>query len=209
VEGKPGQKGKTVALDVNVSNARIEDMMKLAVRSKQAGMTGAVSFQAKLVIPPGERDIMEKLRLDARFGLASAKFTSFDMQQKVAKLSDRARGDTDDQPSPGSVASNFRGHFVSRDGVIRFSNLTFSVPGARIDLKGSYGLRSEELDFDGTATMDAKISQMTTGVKSFLLKAIDPLFQRGKAGAVIPIQINGTRDKPKFGLDVGRALRRK
>jgi hypothetical protein len=57
--------------------------------------------------------------------------------------------------------------------------------------------------------MDATISEAAGGgIKSFLLKAIDPLFRKGKAGAVLPIKVRGTKDDPKFGLDVGRVLSR-
>ena len=65
-------------------------------------------------------------------------------------------------------------------------------------------MRSGEIDFHGTARMDAKVSQMTTGFKSFLLKAADPFFRKQGAGAVIPIKITGTRDKPLFGLELRR-----
>jgi len=41
---------------------------------------------------------------------------------------------------------------------------------------------------------------MTTGWKSFLLKALDPFFKKHNAGAVIPIRVGGTRDNPSFGL---------
>jgi hypothetical protein len=51
--------------------------------------------------------------------------------------------------------------------------------------------------------MQAKLSQTTTGVKSFFLKAVDPFFQGQKAGAVLPIKITGSKDNPSFGLDLG------
>jgi hypothetical protein len=38
---------------------------------------------------------------------------------------------------------------------------------------------------------------------------VDPLFKRKGAGAVIPIHVKGTREKPQFGLDWKRALLRK
>jgi hypothetical protein len=58
----------------------------------------------------------------------------------------------------------------------------------------------------GTLKLDAKLSQTTTGIKSFLLKAIDPLFKKKDAGAVIPIKVTGTRSQPSFGLDVARVV---
>jgi hypothetical protein len=45
-------------------------------------------------------------------------------------------------------------------------------------------------------------------VKSFFLKALDPLFKGKKAGTVLPIKITGTRESPSFGLQVGAALTR-
>jgi hypothetical protein len=49
--------------------------------------------------------------------------------------------------------------------------------------------------------MDAKLSQTTTGVKSFFLKAVDPFFKGKNGGTDIPIKITGTKDHPAFGLD--------
>jgi hypothetical protein len=94
-----------------------------------------------------------------------------------------------------------------KGGVIHFSSLSFAVPGARLNLAGAYAIRSEALDFRGTVRMNAKLSELTTGYKSILLKAVDPLV-RQKDVTVIPITVSGTADKPKFGLDVKRALTR-
>ncbi len=57
-----GRKGKTVVLDVRVDDGRIEDLMKFAVPSKPP-LTGTIRFTAKLELPPGDQDVMEKLRL--------------------------------------------------------------------------------------------------------------------------------------------------
>ena len=50
--------------------------------------------------------------------------------------------------------------------------------------------------------MDAKLSQLVTGKKSFLLKAIDPFFSKNGAGTEIPITISGTRDNPTLEFSV-------
>jgi hypothetical protein len=202
VAGKPGVKGKTVSLNGTVSNGRVEDILRLAVKSDKPLMTGAISFQSKIVIPPGDREVIDKLFLDGTFAINAAKFTSLDLQRKVRTLSQRSRGDTDGD-SAERVVSNMKGRFTLKDGVARFANLTFDVPGASIQLAGSYGLQSEALDFRGTARLQAKLSEMTTGFKSILLKALDPLFKKKGSGAVIPIKIGGTRQDPSFGLDIG------
>ena len=102
------------------------------------------------------------------------------------------------------------GMFRLRRSALALSNLAFAIPGAVVQLNGAYGLKSEQIDFDGTLQMDATISQAAGGgVKGFVLKAIDPLFRKKGAGAIVPISIRGTKDDPKFGLDVGRVFKRK
>ena len=44
--------------------------------------------------------------------------------------------------------------------------------------------------------MDATISEAAGGgVKGFLLKAVDPIFRKKGAGAIVPIKIRGTKDE--------------
>jgi hypothetical protein len=76
------------------------------------------------------------------------------------------------------------------------------VPGATVQLQGSYKLQGEELDFIGDLRLKAKLSQTVTGKKSFFLKAIDPFFAKKGAGAVVPISITGTRESPTVGVTV-------
>jgi hypothetical protein len=80
--------------------------------------------------------------------------------------------------------------------------LSFSVPGAVIKLNGTYKLRGEDLDFTGELRMEAKLSQLVSGKKSFFLKAIDPFFSKGGAGTLIPITITGTRDNPTLEFSI-------
>ena len=98
--------------------------------------------------------------------------------------------------------SDLRGHFKLDQGIITFTDLSFSVPGAAILLHGTYNLRGEDLDFDGQLRMKARISQTVTGAKSFFLKAVDPFFAKNGAGSVIPISITGKRDTPTVGVTV-------
>jgi len=86
-------------------------------------------------------------------------------------------------------------------GVIHFSSLSFGVAGADIELAGTYNLDSGEMNFLGKLKMKAKLSQTTTGIKSFFLKAVDPFFKGKDAGTVVPIKITGTKDQPAFALD--------
>jgi hypothetical protein len=87
------------------------------------------------------------------------------VQDKVDAFSTKARGVKDDTPAP--VVSNFRGTFKMRDGVIHFSKMTFAMPGAHVSVSGRFVMESEALDSRGIVRLEAKLSQLTTGVKSF------------------------------------------
>ena len=207
VEGKKGQKGKTITLDAMTKGARIEDMLRLVVKADKPLMKGSLGFQAKFIIPPGDRDVMHKLELKGGFGISGAHFTTPAIQEKVNTLSKKGRGKPEEESSESAV-SNLRGRFEINNAAVHFSKLSFDVPGAAVQVSGKYGLADEALDFDGTLALQAKLSQTTTGFKSTLLKLFDPLFSRKGSGAVVPFEITGTRANPSFKLDVKRALAR-
>ncbi len=49
----------------------------------------------------------------------------------------------------------------------------------------------------------AEISKTTHGIKSLMLKVLDPFFKNKPDGYLAPVKITGTYDHPKFGLDLG------
>jgi hypothetical protein len=198
VKAKSG-KGREIVLDVTSDHARLEDLLQLAVKSSTPVMTGAIRLTTKFDLPPGPGDIADRLRLDGRFGIGGAQFSSPEIRSKLESLSRRGQGKPSDEDA-GSAVSELKGDYVLRDGQITFRKLTFGVTGATVELAGTYGLKDEHLDFHGKLRLQARLSQITTGVKSFLLKPFDPFFRK-QGQTVLPIKITGTRDKPSFGLD--------
>lgn len=206
VDAPPGVRGRIVKLDIAMDRARIEDVMHMAVKVAPP-MHGGLRLTTKFVLPPGETDVADRLRLDGTFAIARARFSNYDVQGKINELSRRSRGRTEDQPRD-KVVSDFQGRFQLGDGRLGLPALTFSVPGAQVQLAGGYAMKPETLDFQGRLLMDAKVSQTQTGVKSLLLKVVDPLFSRRGGGSAIPIHIRGKRSDPDFGIDMGRVFRR-
>jgi len=215
-----GVKGRKVLLDIDMPDARLEDIMRLAVPTSGPPMTGALTLKTAFEIPPGDVDVVDKLRLDGRFAIENGRFTNREVQGKINELSKRASGrkrPPDGRPSEkdGSaekggpprdtltpVTSDFAGRFRLRNGNLELPSLVFDVPGAVVDVNGHYALRRESLAFGGQLVMDAKVSEAMTGWKSVLLKVVDPLFRKdGKT--VVPIKIQGTRHNPKFGINFG------
>jgi hypothetical protein len=169
-------------------------------------MTGALRLKTKFELPPGDQDVVEKLRLDGNFAIAGGRFTDPDVQRKINEMSVRATGKTGDADVAPKVASDFSGRFALGNGVLTLQQLTFNIPGAVVELKGQYVLQRETMAFLGNLFMDAKVSEATTGWKSVLLKMVDPMFRKN-GQTVIPLKIGGTRSAPSFGMDVRRLFK--
>ncbi|MPY91138.1 MAG: hypothetical protein GEU99_24895 [Luteitalea sp.] len=207
IAGQRGVRGRTIALDVTMNQAALHDVLQFAIKASDMPMEGLLDLKTRFVLPPGEVDVIERLELDGDFVIARAKFLSVNVQKAIAELSRRGRGEIEGE-SGESIVSDLRGHLTLRDGDARFSKLTFSVPGAEVRLAGVYAIPREWLDFRGELRLDATVSQTQQGWKRNVLRAVDPLFRRDGAGAVVPIRISGPRAKPKFGVEMKRLLQR-
>jgi hypothetical protein len=197
-------RGRTIELDTTSDNARVEDLLRLAVKTKDPLLKGSVQLKGHIHIPEEDADLSQRLEVTSQFHMTKGQFTNPSTQEKVDSLSRRGQGHPKDSEI-SHVDSELKGAFHLQKGIIHFMDLHFAAPGARVNLRGTYAL-SGELDFHGHLLLDAKLSETTTGVKSLLLKAIDPFFS-GKnvgAGTNLPIKIVGTKDHPEFGLDRGR-----
>jgi hypothetical protein len=200
--------GKIIRLDVRAKPARLEDLLKLAVKSRESPMVGQVTIATKFDLHPGTEDITKRLKLDGNFQIGSARFTDTQTERKITNLSLRGQGKRGGEDIQ-DVLLDMQGHFVLARGVATFSNLSFNVPGASVRLHGTFDLVSQALDFEGVLLLQAKASQMTTGIKSLLLKPVDPFFEGKGAGMVLPIRIKGTKDQPSFGVEIGKVIGRK
>jgi uncharacterized protein involved in outer membrane biogenesis len=193
----PGPKNVDVTLAVRVDKGRIEDLLKLAIDAPQPVLTGQISMTATVLLPPGPTKARERARVMGSFGVGGGRFTGKDLQAQLVELSRRGQGkDKDEMVS--RIATNVTGQFSVAGGVASFSQISFVVPGAAIALKGEYTMGSELVNFTGTARLDASLSQAVGGFKSIFIKPFNPLFRKNGAGAVLPIEITGTRDQPKF-----------
>lgn len=198
---KQGAPGKTLELDVDIPQAPLEDLLHFGVKGKTP-LQGQAKVKTHVTIPPGEQQLPLRTKLKGNFAVHSATFPDWNIQKQVEELSDRASGKPEKTPN-GDVVSNLHGNFAMANGVLKLQGLKFRVPSAQLALNGDYGVLDESLNFRGTLTMDAKVSEATTGFKSFLAKIVNPIFSRKHAGAVIPIRISGNRKDPKFGLALG------
>jgi hypothetical protein len=196
-------KGHYITLDVLIDHSRIEDLLKMGVRTDPPIMNGIIRSKTKLELIPGDPDIVERLKLAGNFRVSAAHFTKEKIQSKLDALSLRSQGKpklaTDNIPD--NVQSDLGGVFRLAHGVLAFSKLQFKVPGTTVNLTGEYSLDGNKFDFHGKALLDAKLSHMVTGWKSIMLKPVDPFFTRNGV-TEIPVKITGTESEPHFGLDL-------
>lgn len=205
IVGVQGVRGRRITLDTEARSGRLEDFIKLTTRVQTSPMTGLVNLRAKLDIPPGDAEVIERMDLEGTFDVLSAKFNSQALQNRVDELSRRGRGRPTDETTD-AVAANLRGSFRLRQAEMTVRSLSFQVPGAEVRLAGGYGIKTERLNFHGTLRLQAKASRTQTGWRSLLLRVFDPMLDDDGAGTLLPISVTGTRDQPKFGADIKKAL---
>src|SRR6185437_8394121 len=169
VTSVPG-KGHNISLDVIVQPGHIQDMLTLAARAEPV-MTGNLVLHTKLSIPPGKQSVTEKMGLKGKFEVTNARFTDPKVQDKIDQLSLRAQGEPEklnQQTAHPNIVSYLKANFILRNRLLTITGLHYRVPGADIAMQGTYILNSNEVDFHGTARLQAKVSQMVTGWKSLL-----------------------------------------
>src|SRR5487761_115966 len=202
IVGTPGKKGKTTSIDLTIDRGRIQDVLHLFVTAAHPPMDGLGSFRAHVTVPPLGKPFLQELMAQADFRIRNGRFEKPSTQASINKLSSRARGlkkDTD----PGNILADLKGHVLLWQGAAKFTQIVFVVPGAVARMKGTFNLLNDRLNFQGTLKTDAKFSQAAGGgIKSILLKPLDPLFKKKDTGAVIPVYMSGTYDRPRFGISL-------
>ena len=192
---------KTALLDFSGSQARIDDLLRLFVKAKRPPMSGSVTLRAHVEIPPGDDPFLQKLKLQGHFGIQSGEFSNPSTQKGVDQLSAGARGQKD-PPDPETVLTDLTGQVDAVEGIAKFADLSFGVPGASARMHGTYNLLNYKIDLRGQMRVDSKISNTEQGGKALLLKMIEPFFKKKKKGEIVPVRISGNYQHPSFGLDL-------
>ena len=199
--------GRDIELDVVSDGARVEDLLRIGVKTDPPVLSGTVELRTKLSLLPGPEDIANRLKLDGKFHVTGGQFSNKKIQDGIDSLSLRSRGEPEQAKEHAEVGieSELNGTFRLDRGLMTFPALQFAVPGTRADVNGQYSLDGDRFDFHGKLRLDAKLSQMITGWKSKMLKVVDPIFSKHGAGTEVPFEVSGTREAPHFGLDLGHA----
>jgi hypothetical protein len=200
ITGQRGTPGKTTALDFTVRNGRIQDMFEIFTKEKSP-ITGDTNFRARAVVHAFGKQFLKETQFQAQFQIDQAKYMNAQTQHNIDNLSNRAHRHKDNQKVP-PVTSTLQGNVVLNRGIARFNNLSVRVPAATAKLDGTYSLLNNNIDFHGNLRTEAVIAKTTTGIKSLLLRPLDPLFKKKSAGAEVPVAITGTYQNPRYGIEL-------
>lgn len=195
----PGRPGKLTKLALDAPQGRIQDVLGLFVTHRPP-MSGATAMKADIEIPPGTDPFLKRVKLRGTFGVEHGEFRKSQTQTDVDELSAGARGKKKDEAP--NVLTDLSGNVALDGGTATFTDLRFAVPGVKTRLHGTYNIINYRIDLHGPMRVDKKIADTTSGMKSFLLKLIDPIFKKKRKGEIVPIHIGGTYEHPQFGLDL-------
>jgi hypothetical protein len=190
---------KVTNLDLTVTGGHPQDLLHPFLRD-EVPITGSVWLHSHAHLAPSEkgRKFLQRLRMDGTFDIPAEQLTNQPTEQKLSAFSQRAQDPKPPKNETGpsdvgmDVLSSLNGRTEIRDGVVSTERLTFQIPGASVDLTGTFNLRSGDVHLVGDLHMQSDISHVTSGFKSMLLKPLSPFFQKNHAGAVIPIAITGS-----------------
>jgi hypothetical protein len=203
-----GEHGKTVSLNILAANARIEDLLNLFVSAKRPAMNGSLTMRGHMDLPPDlpshPQPFVTKLKFEGDFGVEGAKLSDHATESGLTRLSASATKTKETDPEDSTrVLSDLKGHVSAKAGTAALSKASFSVPGAKAQLHGTYRLTNFNLDLYGVMQTTGDPSDATTGFKSFLVKAITPFLKKKGTEHVVPFKITGKSDAPQIGLDLG------
>ena len=228
VAHKERMRGKFTSLDFDVRGGRIENVLVIFVQGHEhpSPMTGTTTLHAHATVSPEGKPFLKELSLDGEFDVRHGYFKP-KTQASVDTLSERSRGEKNSAQNddhalnatlsaksvrekgaeradpPNAVPSELQSHVALRGGVATFDELSFTVPGAKARMHGTYNLLNQRIDFHGNVKIEANVSQATTGIESVFAIVLNPFFKR-KHGSVVPVKMDGTYRNPHFGLDLFR-----
>ncbi len=197
--------GHDIQLDVDIPHGRMQDFLRVAVKTSLPLLNGVLSMRAKLHIPPGRERVPVKMTMIGAFHLGGAVFNNKRLQDRLDGLSARAQGHPEQVrqvsgDGHAEAGSQLGAKFTLGHGLLTVTDVQYAMPGATVLLNGIYSMDGRLFEFKGHVRTQATASEMVGGWKGMLLKPLVRLFQKNGAGVELPIQISGTEGDMQVGL---------
>lgn len=188
---------KVTNLDLSVDDGRAQDILRPFLHG-DVPVTGPVILRSHAYVAPATQGqkFLERLRMIGSFDIPREHITNPAAERKLTDLSQRARVPhppaSEAEGAAPDVISQLAGQVQIRNGIAYARRLDFHMPGAAVDLNGTFNLRNRSTHLVGHLRMQSDISHLSTGFKSLLLKPLAPFFKKQGVAAVLPIAITGS-----------------
>jgi hypothetical protein len=195
---------RRVAVALATKGAEVQDLLRM-VETAEPEMAGKMNFDANAEFTAGPQRFLERLRLKGDVVLAGMRFVDGKKQQTMDAFSARVSKDPPPNSKKGDppIATLMARSATRFDhGVAYFPEIRADLPGADARLHGTFNLLNTKIHLTGSVALQQGISHAATGWKAALLKPLTPFFKKKNAGAVVPIEVTGTTNKPKIGADL-------
>jgi len=208
---------KVIDVDINVVAGRTQDILRPFIRV-DSPIAGTVWLKSHAHVDAAGHGVhfLDRLHVDGSFDVPAERLTNRKTEQELSAFSQRAQKNQSFKAGPAAnpvqgeaahsettdVVSSLKGRARIEKGSVTTNRLEFQIPGALMDLHGTFNLHDGSAHLFGTLQMQSDVSHATTGFKSFLLKPLIPFFKKKKAGAVIPIAVNGKPGNYNVSQDV-------
>jgi hypothetical protein len=197
------QHRRETKVDFSIQRGRAEDVLWLFNNGPKPPMSGEATCSGHAVAAQFGGPFLKVLQLKGRFDVRDGRFAP-EAQSKTNLLSARAQGKKVKDPSeaPPVAVEELASDVVIEKAVAHFSDLNFAVPGATARMHGTLNFMNDQVNLHGDLRTEASISKDVSGIKSVLLKPLDPLFHKKHAGAQVPVVMDGNISSPHFGTDI-------
>jgi AsmA-like C-terminal region len=199
---------KVTNLDITVVNGRVQDLLRPFLHD-EVPITGPVWLHSHAYLAPSENGskFLQRLYMEGTFDIPAERLTNKTTERKLSAFSQRSQGlkstDLDavladpDPTGHSDALSSLNGRAQIRDGIVSTERLACQMPGAALDLNGTFNFNDRTVHLLGNLYTESDISHVTTGFKSLLMKPLIPFFKRDNSGAVVPIAITGSPHRYK------------
>jgi hypothetical protein len=212
----PGS-GPDIQADITVPRGRIEELLEIGTNTRPTLMSGALALRAHVHVPPGPRNVEQKMQATGSLTIDGVTMGDAKLQQSINSLSGLTRGNLSALrgvlPMAGSAAgpvtSNITATFALADGRITVPTLLYTVPGSHVQLAGVYSLARNAFEFKGhyipgsgaagpggTAQAAKPAGRFSLG--SLLSKAAPMLLKA--TGLQVPVVISGVGSSVKLNV---------
>jgi AsmA-like protein len=197
---------KITNIDVSVAKGRTQDVLRPFVHNG-VPITGPVWLRAHAYVGPAGNGagFLQRLHVNGAFNVPAERASDEATERSLSDFSQRAqKKKVDNDPAQDGTTdalSSLKGPAEIRDGIASSPHLTFLIPGAQANLKGTFNFHNESVHLTGNLAIESALSHAVTGFKSALLKPLDPFMKKRNAGAVIPIAITGGSGHYKISQD--------